>query len=81
MNRRKYIIKSRLKSDYYWTDRLIEKYLKTPDLISGNPNHPRDPFARPCQYYLKNRVGLIQMTKEFQRDFQRRMKRRRLTTI
>lgn len=75
MNRRNYIIKSRLKKERYWTERLIDKYLGYSDFTTKNPNHPYDPFARPCLYYSLRRIRKIERTVEFKIDFEKRMRR------
>ncbi len=67
-----FFTKSDLKIKRKWTDKLIEKYLKKPDLVKRNPIYK---CASDMSLYDLDRIIKIESKSEFKLDFEKRMKR------
>ena len=69
----KLITKAKVKSEYGFTDKLIEEFLKEPDETMPNPYSKR---AAPMKLYKVKRVERIVKTKKFQKAFEKTLVRK-----
>lgn len=72
-----YITFTNLKNERHWSDSLIFKFLKEPDLLKDNLNNRKSK----CKLYLIEKVINIENTEEFKQEFEKIEKRRNSSII